>query len=140
VKADKISDILILLIGHKDWKLVSLSFFTLRSWKTKLQQIFATQPKIVVESSANMLRIKTAEFDCRPQNGLRLILLKPSEQTAEKWFKMDLQRYLRNPSHFKLHNRPNTHHCTPYVNGRFEQHLLPHKETIVVVDLNLSPT
>lgn len=83
-----------------------------------------------MQSSANLLRIrKKTEFVCRPQNGLLLILFKPSKQTAELLFKMDLQCYLRNPSHFKLHNRPNMHHRTPYVSGRLEQHLLPYKAT-----------
>jgi len=73
------------------------------------------------------------EFVCRPQNSLPLILLKPSKQTAEQLFKMDLQRYLRNPSHFKLHNRPNIHHCTPYLSVRYEQHLLPYKAVIFLL-------
>ena len=37
MNADKVSDILILLIGHKNWILVSLSSSTLRSCKTKPQ-------------------------------------------------------------------------------------------------------
>jgi len=131
MKVDKVSDIPILLLGHKKWTLVSLCFFTRRSCKTKPQQIFATQPKTVVESSANLLRIqKTTAFVCRPQNGLLLILFKPSKQTAKQLFKKDLQRYLQNPSHFKLHNRPNMHHCKPYVSGRLQQHFLPYEAII----------
>ena len=123
--AGTVSDILILLLGHKDRTLGSLYVFRFHSFIIKLQEIFTIQLKIVVESSANQLRIrKTTESDCRLQNGLLLILFKPLKQTAEQFFIMDLKRYLRNPCHFKLHSLPNKHHYTSYASGRIQQHFI----------------
>ena len=108
MEANTASDILILLLGHKDCTLVILSEVTFLFCQNNAEtDIYKIQPQIVAESSANLLRIpKTLEFDSRPENGLLLILFKPSKQTAEHFFKMDLKRYLRNPSYFILNNHP----------------------------------
>ena len=120
--------------------------------KTEHLSVFPSSHSILLKQSRNKYLQHNRQSWSSPQQICfafeRQQSLTLDHKTAFIWFYFNLQRKLQGsgskwtynvpfgiPPTFKLHDRPNRHDYTRYVNGRIEQHLLPYKQIIVVVSL-----